>query len=62
MNIYIVCEINLWPFTVGNDFVIGSLFEASKLTNNPDLDNYKYSEYGIGFNALEAFRCLLVLN
>ena len=44
MNIYIVYEINLWPFTVGKDFVLGnSLFGAIKFTKNAtDFDKYKY--------------------
>ena len=32
-----------------------ALFGAAKLTKNPDIDKYKYSEYGIGFNGHEFF-------
>ena len=38
MSTYIAYEINLWPFTVGQDFTQGnSCFEAVKLTINADL-------------------------
>ena len=56
VNIYIVYEINLWPITVRQDFTLGSsLFEAVKLTKNADSDKYKYSGYGIGFDASGSF-------
>ena len=52
MNIDIVYEINLWPFTVGQYFTLrNSLLGAVKLTANADLDKYKYSDYGIRFDA-----------
>ena len=52
MNIYIVYEINLWPFTVSEDFILGnSLFGDIKLTPNTDPNKHKYSGYGIGFDA-----------
>ena len=36
-NIYIVYQINLWPFSVSQDFVLGSyLFGAVKLIKNSD--------------------------
>ena len=42
VNIYIVYEINLWPFTVGKDFILeNSLFEAAKFTKNADFDKLK---------------------
>ena len=35
VNILIVYQINLWPFTVGKDFALGnSLFGTVKLTKN----------------------------
>ena len=54
---YIFYEINLWPFNnVGRDFVLGnSLFRAVKLIRNPDPSKYKYSDYGIGFDASGSF-------
>ena len=52
VNIDIVYEINLWPFTVGQYFTLrNSLLRAVKLTANADLDKYKYSDYGIRFDA-----------
>ena len=44
MNIYIVYKMNLWLFTVGNNFALeNSVFVAVKLTANADSDKYKYS-------------------
>ena len=41
VDIYIVYEINLWPFTVGQYFtLINSLFGAVKLIKNADPDKY----------------------
>ena len=52
VNIYIVYEINLWTFAIGNGFRLeNSLFGAFQLTKNVDFDKYKYSGYGIGFDA-----------
>ena len=55
MNIYIVYEINtlnLRPFTVGQALIWEFfLFGAVKLTKNADPDKYKYSSYGIEFDA-----------
>ena len=56
VNIYIVYEIYFWPFTVGNDITLRKfLFGAVKLTKNADFDKYKYSGYGIGFDARGSF-------
>ena len=56
VNIYIVQEITLWPVNVGKDFPLGSsLFGAVKLIKNSDPDKYKYSGYGIGFDARARF-------
>ena len=56
VNIYIVNEIHMSPFSVGKDFLLGnSLFGAVKLTKNADPDKYKYSGYGIGFDARGSF-------
>ena len=43
---FIVYETNLWSVTVCQDF---------KLTTNTDPDRYKYSGYGIGFDASGSF-------
>ena len=56
MNTDIIYEINLWPFSLGIYFVLESyLLGATKLTKNADFDKYKYSGYGIGFNARRRF-------
>ena len=56
VNIYIVYEINLWQFNIGKNFALrNSLFGAVKLTKYSDPDNYKYSSYGIGFDAHGSF-------
>ena len=56
VNIYIVYEINLWLYIVGQDFALRNfLFGAIKLTKNADFGKYKYSEYSIGFHANRSF-------
>ena len=52
MNIYIVYKINLWPFTVGNNFELeNSVFVAVKLTANADADKNKCCGYCIRSDA-----------
>ena len=54
VNIYIVYDVNLWLFTVGQDFTLRNyLFRAVKLTKNADPDKYKCSGYGVRFDASE---------
>ena len=49
VNIYIVYEINK-NFNISNYPTLENcLFGAVSLTKNNDIDNYKYSRYGIGF-------------
>ena len=49
VNIYIVYELSM--FYVGSFFTLGNcLFGAVSLTKNANIDKYKYSGYGIGFN------------
>ena len=56
VNIFIVYEINLWPFKQSTDFTFGNfLFGAIKLTNNADFDKYKYSGYGIDLSTPKFF-------
>ena len=56
VNIYIVYEINLWLYIVGQDFALRNfLFGAIKLTKNADFGKYKYSEYSIGFDTHRSF-------
>ena len=56
MNTYIVYQINLLPFNVGQDFTPGNSFlGALNLTKNADFDKYKYSGNGIGFDESRSF-------
>ena len=56
VNIYIVYEINLWKYVDSIDPTLGNfLFCAVKLVKNPDIDKYKYSGYGIGFDVKGTF-------
>ena len=62
VSIHIAYEMNLWPFTPGQDFTLGnSLFGDAKVTKNNDFDEYIYFGYGIGFDAREVFRFLMVV-
>ena len=55
-HVYIVYEINLWPFTIGQDVTLGNcLVGGVKLTTNADPDQHKYSAYSIGFDASGSF-------
>ena len=58
INLYISCT--LGPSTskksLNTDFTLGNcLFGSVKLTKNADLDKYKYSGYGIGFDSRSEF-------
>ena len=56
VNIYIVYEINLWDRGYDDYPVLEiSLFGAVKLTENVDIDKYKYSGYDIGFDGRGTF-------
>ena len=51
VNIYIVNEIDLYPYKYIADFMLEhSSFGDVKLTRNSVFDKYEYSEYGIGFD------------
>ena len=54
VNIYIVYELesNLNNFDPTRK---NSLFGAVKITKNNDIDKYKYSRYGVGFDSGGAF-------
>ena len=55
VNIYIVYEINK-KFNISNyPKLENCLFGAISLTKNNDIDNYKYSGYGIGFDRKGTF-------
>ena len=48
---YIVYEINLWDRGYDDYPALeNSFFGAVKLVKNANIDKYKYSEYGIGFD------------
>ena len=49
VNIYIVYELDK-IFTKTSPTVVNYLFGAVSLTKNADIDKYKYSGYGIGFD------------
>ena len=52
VNIYIVYEIKLWPFTVSKYFALGNyLLGAVKLPKNADADKYSYSAHAIRSDA-----------
>ena len=55
VNIHIAYRLS--PFTTSSKSVTleNSLFGAVKLTKNTDIDKYKYSGYGIGFNSRGSF-------
>ena len=56
VNIYIVYEINLWPYKQSTAFILVSfLFGAVRSVKNADFGKYKYSGYGIGFNTHGSF-------
>ena len=58
VNIYFVYKINSWSNIQHVDFALwNSFFGAAKLTKNADPDKYKYSEYGIEFDAHEFIHC-----
>ena len=50
VNIYIVYEINKSINISDYPTLENCLFEAVTLTKNGDIDKYKYSGYGIGFD------------
>ena len=50
VNIYIVYELNKLSSNM-NPTLVNCLFGAVSLTKNADIDKYKYSGYGIGFDS-----------
>ena len=61
-NNYIAHEINFWLFTHGRHFAWEHfLFGAFGSTANADLDEFKYSGSGIGFNARGSLSYLIVM-
>ena len=50
MNIYIVYQISKSFYVSSYPTLENCLFGAIKLTKHPDIDQYKYSRYGIRFD------------
>ena len=56
VNIYILYKINKTDNTTSSDPTLENcLFGAVTLTKNADIDKYKYSGYGIGYNRKVSF-------
>ena len=55
MNIYIVYELGASSSHISDPTLKNCLFGAVALTKNADIDNYKYSGYGIGFDRKGSF-------
>ena len=53
--IYIVYELSFSTSNFGNPTIENCLFGAVTLTENTDIDKYKYSGYGIGFDRRSSF-------
>ena len=52
INLYISCTLNLQLRNLNKDFTLdNSLFGSVKPTKIADLDKYKYSDCGIGFDS-----------
>ena len=55
-NLYIYYTLGPQLRNLNTDFTLGNrLFGSVKLTKNADLDKYKYSGYGIGFDLRSEF-------
>ena len=55
VNIYIVYELGASSSNVNDPTLKNCLFGAVTLTKNTDIDKYKYSGYGIGFDRRSSF-------
>ena len=56
LKIYTACEINLLSFNAGKDFALrNSLFGVVKLSQNANLNKYKYSGYSTRFDVHRNF-------
>ena len=56
INLYISYTLGLQLRNFSTDFTLGNcLFGSEKLTKNADLDKYKYTGYGIGFDSRSEF-------
>ena len=50
MNLYVVYKVTNFHSVDNYPTLANALFGAIKLTKNADIDKYKYSGYGIGFD------------
>ena len=55
VNIYNVYELGASGFSIDDSTLRNSLFGVVKLNKNADIDRYRYSGYGIGFDRKESF-------
>ena len=55
VNIYIVYELGASTSNNNDPTLKGCLFGAITFTKNADIDKYKYSSYGIGFDRTSIF-------
>ena len=56
INLYISYTLSPQLRNLNTDFTLGNcLFGSVKLTMNSDLDKYKYSDYGVGFDSRSEF-------
>ena len=55
VNIYIVYKITATVFGTDSPTLVNCLFGAVTLTKNADIEKYKYSDYGIGFDRRSSF-------
>ena len=55
VNIYIVYELGASSSHINDSALKNCLFGAVTLTKNADIDKYRYSGYGIGFDRRESF-------
>ena len=56
VNLYISYKLDTWSRDLSTDFKLGNcLFGDVKLTENADPDKYRYSGYGIGYDATSQF-------
>ena len=55
VNIYIVYELGASSSNVNDSTIKNCLFGAVTLTKNADIEKYKYSGYGIGFDRRSSF-------
>ena len=55
VNIYIVYELGVCSSHINDPTLKNCLFGAATLTKNSDIEKYKYSGYGIGFDRRSSF-------